>query len=114
CRGEPRHRFRASGRVPGIDRGWTRERRIGFSLLMCWVLVASGCALAPKSLRGEGAKRPEISEPPRAEPAQRPAAGEKSKGHTAAPSAAPEIITDLSRLPAPVARTRERLLGAAR
>jgi hypothetical protein len=31
------------------------------------------------------------------------------------PSAgAPEIITDLSRLPAPVARTRERILAAAR
>ncbi len=88
--------------------------RIGFRLLMCLVLVASGSALAPKSLRGEGAKPPEISEPPPAEPAQNPAAAEKSKGHAAAPSAAPEIITDLSRLPAPVARTRERLLGAAR
>src|SRR5262245_16971907 len=31
-----------------------------------------------------------------------------------APAAAPEIITDLSRLPAPVARTRERILAAAR
>src|SRR5437762_4861359 len=88
--------------------------RIGFRLLMCLVLVASGSALALKSLRGEGAKPPEISEPPPAEPAQNPAAAEKSKGHTAAPSAAPEIITDLSRLPAPVARTRERLLAAAR
>ncbi len=29
-------------------------------------------------------------------------------------SAAPEIITDLSRLPAPVARTRDRILAAAR
>lgn len=30
------------------------------------------------------------------------------------PAAVPEIITDLSRLPAPVARTRERILTAAR
>jgi len=87
--------------------------RIGFRVLIL-VLVASASALAPVSLRGEGAKPPEISEPPPAEPAQNPAAAEKSKGHVAAPSAAAEIITDLTRLPAPVARTRERLLAAAR
>src|SRR5262249_19100402 len=100
-RGEPRHRFRASGRLRGIDRGSTMRLRIGFRLLML-VLVASGSALASKSLRAEGAKPPEISEPPPAEPAQK------------APSAAAEILTDLSRLPAPVARTREKLLVAAR
>jgi len=87
--------------------------RIGFRLLMFLALVASAGALAPKGLRAEGAKPPEISEPP-AEPAQNPSAADKGKGHIAAPSAAAEILTDLSRLPAPVARTREKLLAAAR
>ena len=86
--------------------------RIGFRLLMFLALVASAGALAPKGLRAEGAKPPEISEPP-AEPAQNPSAADKGKGHIAAPSAAAEILTDLSRLPAPVARTREKLLAAA-
>jgi len=88
--------------------------RIGFRLLMFLALVASAGALAPKGLRAEGAKPPEISEPPPAEPAQNPSAADKGKGHIAAPSAAAEILTDLSRLPAPVARTREKLLAAAR
>jgi hypothetical protein len=35
-------------------------------------------------------------------------------GRLAPSAAAPEIITDLSRLPAPVARTRERILAAAK
>jgi len=87
--------------------------RIGFRLLMFLALVASAGALAPEGLRAEGAKPPEISEPP-AEPAQNPSAADKGKGHIAAPSAAAEILTDLSRLPAPVARTREKLLAAAR
>ena len=87
--------------------------RIGSRLLML-VLVASASALAPKSLRAEGAKPPEIPGAPPAEAAQNPAAADTSKGHIAAPSAAPEVITDLSRLPAPVARTRDRLLAAAR
>ena len=88
--------------------------RIGFRVLIL-VLVASASALAPVSLRGEGAKPPEIAGPTPAEPPQKNEPGaEKSKGHVAAPSAAAEIITDLTRLPAPVARTRERLLAAAR
>ena len=88
--------------------------RIGLRLLIL-VLVASASALAPVSLRGEGAKPPEIAGPTPAEPPQKNEPGaEKSKGHVAAPSAAAEIITDLTRLPAPVARTRERLLAAAR
>jgi hypothetical protein len=87
--------------------------RIGFRVLIL-VLVASASALAPVSLRGEGAKPPEIAGPTPAEPPQKNEPGaEKSKGHVAAPSAA-EIITDLTRLPATVARTRERLLAAAR
>ncbi len=67
--------------------------RIGLSLLAL-ALVASGSALAQTS----GGKQ---SKPP---------------GHVLplAPASVPEIITDLSRLPAAVARTRERILSAAR
>src|SRR5262245_25445593 len=87
--------------------------RIGFRLIVL-ALVASGSALAPISLRGETAA-PDSSAPPPIEPAQKSDAGaEKGKGHIAPPSTVAEIITDLSRLPAPVARTRERLLAVAR
>ena len=88
--------------------------RIGFRLIVL-ALIASGSAFAPISLRGETATPPDTSAPPSAEPAQKSdASGEKGKGHIALPSPVAEIITDLSRLPAPVARTRERLLAAAR
>jgi hypothetical protein len=85
--------------------------RIGFRLIVL-ALVASGSALAPISLRGQTVTPPD---PSSAEPAQKSTAGaEKDKGHIAPPSTVAEIITDLSRLPAPVARTREWLLVAAR
>jgi hypothetical protein len=88
--------------------------RIGFRLIVL-ALVASGSALAPTSLRGETAAAPDSSAPLPTEPAPKSdAAAEKGKGHIAPPSTVAEIITDLSRLPAPVARTRERLLAAAR
>jgi hypothetical protein len=88
--------------------------RIGFRLIVL-TLVASGSALAPTSLRGETAAAPDSSAPLPTEPAPKSdAAAEKGKGHIAPPSTVAEIITDLSRLPAPVARTRERLLAAAR
>ena len=86
--------------------------RIG-SRLIVLVLVASGCALAPVSLRAETAAPPGSSAPLPTEPAQKSDA-EKGKGHIVPASPVAEIITDLSRLPAPVARTRERLLAAAR
>jgi hypothetical protein len=82
--------------------------RIGFRLVVL-ALVASGSALVPISLRGETS--PEPSAPAASEPKS---AADKGKGHLVPPSTVPEIITDLSRLPAPVARTRERLLAAAR
>ena len=66
--------------------------RIGLSLLAL-TLVANGGALAQAADHG------------------------KPTGHLVPPNpsaAAPEIITDLSRLPAPVARTRDRILAAAR
>ena len=74
--------------------------RIVVSLVVL-ALVAGGGMFAPAAVRGEPASPPG-------------APASKGKGHLAAPSAAPEIITDLSRLPAPVARTRERLLNVAR
>jgi hypothetical protein len=88
--------------------------RIGFRLIVL-ALVASGSTLAPTSLHGEAAAPPGSSAPLPTEPAQKSDAGaERGKGHIAPPSTVAEIITDLSRLPAPVARTRERLLTAAR
>ena len=81
--------------------------RIGFRLLML-LLIVSGGAFGVMSVRGQGSKPPEIAEPPPTEPRQQSA--DKSKGHIAAA----EIITDLSRLPAQAARTREKLLAAAR
>jgi hypothetical protein len=88
--------------------------RIGFRFIVL-ALVVSGLGLAPVSLHGETAPPPDSSAPPSAEPAQKSAAGaETGKGHIVPASPVAEIITDLSRLPAPVARTRERLLAAAR
>jgi hypothetical protein len=85
--------------------------RIGLRLLLL-ALAAGGSVVAPTDLRGEAAKPPDASAPAPDESSQRSA--DKGKGHLAPASAVPEIITDLSRLPAPVARTRERLLAAAR
>jgi hypothetical protein len=83
--------------------------RIGFRLVVL-ALVASGNALVPTSLRGETSP-PEPSQPPASE---QKSPADKGKGHIVPPAAVPEIITDLSRLPAPVARMRERLIAAAR
>jgi hypothetical protein len=86
--------------------------RIGFRLVVL-ALVASSSALVPISLRGETVKPPDASAPSATAPSQKSAA-DKGKGHIVPPATVLEIITDLSRLPAPVARTRERLLAAAR
>src|SRR6516162_7877633 len=85
--------------------------RIGLRLLLP-ALVASVGVVVPTNLRSETVKPPDAAAPAPDEPGQRSA--DKGKGHLAPASAVPEIITDLSRLPAPVARTRERLLAAAR
>src|SRR5262249_59843055 len=85
--------------------------RIGLSLLLL-ALVASGSVVAPVTLRSETAKPPDASAPAPEEPSQRSA--EKRKGHLAPASAVPAIIIDLSRLPTPVARTRDPLPAAAR
>jgi hypothetical protein len=88
--------------------------RIGFVLFVL-TLAASGVMLAPSGTRSEP-----LTSPPTAPPLlvqQTPAADDKRTGHVIPPAPAapvPEIITDLSRLPPPVARTRERILAAAR
>src|SRR2546430_15453688 len=84
--------------------------RIGFRFVVL-ALVASSSALVPISLRGETSPEPSA---PAASDAPQKSAADKDKGHIVPPSTVPEIVTDLSRLPAPVARTRERLLAAAR
>src|ERR1700738_3871467 len=88
--------------------------RIGF-LLFVLTLVASDGMLALSSVRSEPVKSAPTAPPLRVQ--QTPAADDKPSGRLIplAPSApVPEIITDLSRLPPPVARTRARILAAAR
>ena len=89
------------------------QLRIGF-LVFILTLGASSGLLAQGSIQG-GPLEPSAAP---ALPVQHTAAAnEKPTGHIVplSPSAPiPEIITDLSRLPAPVARTRERILAAAR
>lgn len=88
--------------------------RIGFVLFVL-TLAASAVMLAPSGAHSEPLKSPTASPPLLVQ--QAPAADDKPTGHVVplAPSApVPEIITDLSRLPPPVARTRERILAAAR
>jgi hypothetical protein len=87
-------------------------------LLRSWLsvlvlaLLASVGALA-QSIRTETIKP---APPPAAvEPAQRGAAEKgKPNGRFTPSTTPPEIITDLSRLPAAVARTRDRILATAR
>jgi hypothetical protein len=84
--------------------------RIGFVLFVL-TLAASGGMLAQDVVRSEPL------EPPLLRVQQTPAVDGKPTGHVIplSPSAPiPEILTDLSRLPPPVARTRERILAAAR
>ena len=84
---------------------------LGFLAL---ALLASGGTLAQTNIRTETIK-PTPPPATAAPPAQRNTA-EKSRpnGRFTPSSAVPEIVTDLSRLPAAVARTRERILAAAR
>ena len=89
------------------------QLRIGF-LMFILTLGASGGLLAQGSIQG-GTLEPSAA--PTLPVQDTAAANEKPTGHIVplSPSAPiPEIITDLSRLPAPVARTRERILAAAR
>jgi hypothetical protein len=90
--------------------------RIGLSVLVLMCL-ATGGALVPNDTRGQAIKPPAAASPPEPTAPSPGAAPDQGKGHLSPvpPSAAaPEIITDLARLPAPVARMRERILAAAR
>jgi hypothetical protein len=86
--------------------------RVGLSILLTAIL-ACGTARAQKVELAQNKVRTETIRPP--------APGEqkfRNEGHVASPDAAsgklPEIIADPARLPPAVARTRERILAAAR
>src|SRR5712691_6908127 len=81
--------------------------------LLALALVAGGGALAQTTIRTETIKPPAAPSPP-GQPAPKGTAADKDKSRFIPSSTPAEIITDLTRLPAPVARTRERLLAAAR
>ncbi len=81
--------------------------------LLALALVAGGGALAQTTIRTETIKPPAAPSPP-GQPAPKGTAADKDKSRFIPSSTPAEIITDLTRLPAPVARTRERILAAAR
>lgn len=83
-------------------------------IALALLAIVGGTAFAQTKVRTEtirppGAQAPQI-------PAEKPAETQARPSAKPAPSnaAPPEIITDLSRLPQPVARMRERILAAAR
>jgi hypothetical protein len=88
-------------------------------------LAWSAAALAQSKVQTETFRPPGTSATPApvkpapgttsaAEPAAPTKPAKGATPHASKPVAVPEIITDLSRLPAPVARMRERILAAAR
>src|SRR5262249_29447886 len=80
--------------------------------LLALALVAGGGAFAQTTIRTEKIKPLPAPSPGQQSP--KATAPDKDKGRFLPSSTPAEIITDLARLPAPVARTRERLLSAAR
>jgi hypothetical protein len=85
--------------------------RLCFGLLAL-ALMASGSVLAQNKVRTETIRPPAAAAQPGA------ASKFRSDGHLVSPdrpaAGEPEIITDLARLPPAAARTRERILAAAR
>jgi hypothetical protein len=83
------------------------SNRIGLSILVL-ALTAGGAALAQNKVKTETIRPPAASEQQKFQ----------SDGHVIPPAAAsgklPEIVIDPARLPPAVARTRERILAAAR
>ena len=81
------------------------------SLSLALMLLAGGGVFAQNKVRTETIRPPAASSPP-------PGTTFKSNGHVVTPAEGaagnPEIITDLARLPPAVARTRDRILAAAR
>jgi hypothetical protein len=92
------------------------QRRLKAALLAC--ALAWSCGLLTDPAEAQNKVRTETIRPP-AVPAK-PDAGDAASTpriappHAQKPSTTPDIITDLAELPAPVARTRERILTAAR
>lgn len=93
---------------------------IRIAIVAALALVASGAALAQNRVRTEIIRPPQAPTTPIAGPLPSDAdikAGARaqvSPDVIQTPAPAPEIITDLARLPPAVARTRERILAAAR
>ena len=79
------------------------------ALLVGAALVFHDTALAQTRVRTETIRPPSAAAAPKREEPKAPAPSAPP-----GPAQAPEILTDLSRLPAPVARMRERILAAAR
>ena len=84
-----------------------------FCLMLAAALICGLQALLPNPVLAQNKVRTETIRPPAA-----PDAASKPSARVTPPSSqssadAPEIVTDLLRLPAPVARTRERILAAA-
>jgi hypothetical protein len=91
--------------------------------LIVLALVLSSSAYAQNRVRTETIRPPSLAVPPAPQPVapaqpNLPAEKFKADAHVVAPgrqvAANPPIITDLSRLPAAVARTRDRIIAAAR
>jgi hypothetical protein len=86
-------------------------------ITLALLALASGDAFAQNKVRTETIRPPGAQGSPQP-PAEKPGADAQAKPSPkpASPSNAtpPEIITDLSRLPQPVARMRERILAAAK
>lgn len=75
------------------------------------LVVTAGIALAQTKVRTETIRPPGSQEKSGAAAQEKPSS---KPAPAAADAATPEIITDLSRLPQPVARVRERILAAAK
>ena len=78
---------------------------------MLGLFAMTGGAVAQTKVRTETIRPPGATDKPGADTAAKPSAKPSPPAANAAP---PEIITDLSRLPQPVARVRERILAAAK
>lgn len=76
-----------------------------------FIAILIACAMPPADAWAQTRVRTETIRPPGA--TQQGPAG-KAAAAPQAPASAPEIIADLTRLPAAVARMRERILAAAR
>jgi hypothetical protein len=91
---------------------------IRIAIVAALALAAGGAALAQNRIRTETIRPPQAPAAPSPTPQLSDAdikAGARAQASPGViPAPAPDIITDLSRLPPAVAQTRERILAAAR